>query len=160
VLFSSLNNRKKQLSDGVNMIDTHVREDVDLADHPDFWKYHVSRDLGRDNLPENVWDRICKIRSMCIRLAENIVLGNPEKPHMVIPEGCKGYAIEYPEAFTLNEDEKREIEQRPRGSYPVTILGYEHILFLYPSQFRVAPPFFDGGLANMASMEARNAPCK
>jgi hypothetical protein len=134
-----------------------VEEGFSKCDQPDFWKYHVSHDLGRHNLPENVWDRVCKIRSMCIRLTENIVIGNPEKPHTVIPEGCKGYGIEYPEVFTLSEEEKKAIEQRSQGSYPVTILGYEHILFLYPSQFRVVPPFFDGGLANMASMEVQNS---
>ncbi len=126
------------------------------SENPRFWEKHVSKGYGKHNLPAALWDRICKIRSRPVELRHTEILGSLSKPHTVLPEGCRGYIIDHPDAFLLDEEEKKHIRNAPPDLVPVTIRGHEGIVFFGLSQLKVVPPFFDMPLADMVAMEVKD----
>jgi hypothetical protein len=133
--------------------------------NPDQWKDRVSKSISKNDLPKDVWERILKIRNSPIRLIENVVIGNPQKPHIVLPSGMKGYLLEHPDEFFLTE-EHREVLSRHneifQGSYselegiPAVLCGYENIVFLNDYEYEIIEPFFDIDLACYAESIIRN----
>ena len=103
-------------------------ENNDSEITPAFWKKNVSHTFGKHNLRPDIWEKICKIRSRPIELKHTEIFGSTSKPYTVLPAGCKGYIVDYPEAFVFDEDERRDIKNCPPDMVPVIIHGYEGIL--------------------------------
>ncbi len=120
------------------------------------WENMVSKTHGKHNLPPALWDRICKIRNRPVELRHTEILGSTSKPHTVLPQGSKGYVIDFPEAFVLDEHEKANIMNCPPDYVPVTIHGYDGIVYFSPEQLRVVAPYFDMSLANVAYLEVKD----
>lgn len=120
------------------------------------WKDKISRSFGEHNLPEHIWEQICKIRSRPIEVVKDIIMGDYHKPHMVIPQGCRGYVLDHPDVFFLNSEEYEKVRTCPEGLLPVTILGYEDVLLVSSKDVKVIPPFFDLMLASFINREGDN----
>ena len=138
------------------MLDTQSHEVDSKPIPPEFWEENVSKSHGKHNLPPALWDKICKIRSRPVELRRTEILGSTSKPHTVLPQGCKGYIFDYPEAFVLDDQEIESIRCCPPDMVPVTIKGYEGIVFFDLKQLKVIPPYFDMSLADLAYMEVKN----
>lgn len=120
----------------------------------DFWVNNVSRTFGKHNIDQDAWERICKIRNSPIKLKKDLIVGENHKPHMVIPEGYKGFLIDYPEVFQLTDKELKDIalnatccDQR-NERLPAWFFGIDYVIFLNDDDYEIVPPYFDLGLAN------------
>jgi hypothetical protein len=124
--------------------------------NPDHWRDRVSKSISKIDLPKAVWERILKIRNSPIRLIEDVIIGNPQKPHIVLPSGMKGYLLDYPDEFFLTEENREvlgrhnEIFQRKFSEIeglPAILCGYGDIVFLNDYEYEIIEPFFDIDIA-------------
>ena len=50
----------------------------------DYWADRVSHSCKKDDLPPDIWDRICKIRNSPIQLVKDVIIGDLHKPQYSI----------------------------------------------------------------------------
>jgi hypothetical protein len=118
----------------------------------EFWKENVSNSLGKHNLPESFWLKICKIRSRPIRLIKDHILEETSKTHVIISEGSLGYIIDHPECFNFTSVHLQKILNASPHVKPA-ITQHGDLLFLRDDEFEVVEPFFDINIANLADKE-------
>jgi len=118
-----------------------------------FFAERISKTHGKHNLPNELWERLCKIRNSPIELTENLIVGDIRTAHTVIPSGAKGYIIVHPEAFVLTDQEISMMHMAPKQLFPASLMHYPEIVFLKQGDFKAASPFFDFSLASFAAAE-------
>jgi hypothetical protein len=135
------------------MIDQEIPEE--------FWKDNVSRNHGKHNILPAAWEIICKIRNSPIRLLKPVIIGEDDKPHIVIPKGYKGYLIDFPEAFSLPDHDLKAIYSNSLMDenlrrIPTWFCGINDVVFLNDEDYEIIAPYFDIGLANYGGSHVVN----
>lgn len=116
----------------------------------DFWRDKVSKSISKDDLPPEIWEKICKYRNSPIMLTRDHIIGDQNKPHMVLPKGLKGYLIDYPDVFFTSEDEREIVQPQEDFDFmPAIFKGCGDIIYL-TDDYEIIEPFFDMDLADYA----------
>lgn len=114
-----------------------------------FWYDHVAKGIAGADLPPHIWDRICKVRNTPIKLVRDVIVGDTRRPYTVVPKGCRGYIIDYPEVFYLSADALECIANHP-NYLPAVFIGSEEVFLLIDDDYEIEP-FFDMDVANFAA---------
>ncbi len=122
-----------------------------------FFSKNISKSHGKHNLPDELWERVRKIRNRPIQLIKKVTVGDKQAIHTIIPSGSKGYIIDYPKAFVLTNHDKARIDMAHGKSFPVALLQHPEVIFLQYDEFKIIPPFFDCSLACFVASEERHA---
>ncbi len=134
------------------------------------WKNNIYMEIGKDDLPEDIWNRICRIRNRPIQLIRDVEGGDlyckdTFMCRYTIPKGSLGYVVDFPEEFFLSEYDKALMANpENEGCVPVIfcrndigeipgvdfLLPQFNIIFLLADDYEIIDPFCDPSLFAIA----------
>lgn len=134
------------------------------------WKNSICMKINKDDIPEDIWNMICKIRNRSIQLVRDIEVadlycGEAFVCRYTIPKGSLGYVVDFPEEFLLSEHDKALMgDPKNESGIPVIfcrndigeIPGVDflpsefNVFFLTKDDFEITHPFCDPSLFAIA----------